>query len=205
MLVVSVKPAKQHLYTISFDDGQQGEIDKTVWEYSALVVGDNLSDEQWQTLCERSLSHRAREKALYYLSGRDYGSGELVQKLFRAGIDRPLAQETVSRLCECGLIDDARYASMLARDMQERKLYPKRRVAMALQEKGFSREVIAAAVEELDDTEEEQALAMLRKKRYTACADAKQREKALGMLARYGFSYTVSARAWSRLEQEDEE
>ena len=205
MRVVSVVPAKQHLYCVSFDDGQLREIDKTVWEYSALTVGSELSESERDALFDRSCAFRAREKALYYLSGRDYGSGELRQKLCRAGIDRFLAEETVQRLCECGLINDARYASILARDMQERKLYPNRRIRMVLQEKGFSRDIVDAALAELPDTEVEQALALLRKKRYTPAADVKQREKAFGMLSRYGFSYRVSARAWSCLEQEEEE
>ena len=100
-----------------------------------------------------------------YLSNRDYGSSELIQKLCLAGIERTLAQETVYRLCESGLINDERYAMMMARDMQERKLYPKRRIAMALREKGFSSEIISLAVDALPDEEEEQALALLQKKR----------------------------------------
>ncbi len=201
MQIVSVEAAKQHLYIISFEDGQHGEIDKTVWEHSGLSVGSELSDSEWESLCTRSGVYRAREKALYYLSSRDYGSGELVQKLCRAGIDRSLAEQTIERLCDSGLIDDTRYATMLARDLQARKLYPKRRVAMALREKGFSSDLIAQVVEELPDEEEEQALELLRKKRYNGSCDAKQREKALGMLARYGFSYAVSARALKRLEE----
>lgn len=202
MRVVSVESAKQHLYTVTFENGENGEIDKTIWEHSGLTVGSEFGDEQWEALCVRSRTYRAHEKALYYLTSRDYGSGELIQKLCRAGIERTLAQETVGRLCDSGLIDDARYATRLARDLQERKLYPKRRVMMALREKGFSSELIAQIAEELPDEEEEQALELLRKKRYSALMDAKQREKALAMLARYGFSYAVASRALKRLEYE---
>ncbi len=203
MRVVSAESAKQHLFRITFDDGQCGEIDKTIWEHSGFAIGAELSDAQWDALCVRSCEYRAREKALYYLSLRDYGSGELIEKLRRAGIDRALAQEVVSRLCESGLIDDARYATMLARDLQQRKLYPKRRIVMALREKGFSSEVISQAVEDLPDEEEQQALELLRKKGYCVIRDAKHREKALGMLARYGFSYSVSVKALSRLQDEE--
>ncbi len=199
MRIDKITPARQHLYDIWFDDGQHGEIDKTVWEHSGLSVGTALTDEEWDCLCEKSLSYRAREKALYYLSNRDYGSGELVQKLCRAGVDRVLAQETVLRLCESGLINDERYAQMIARDLQERKLYPKRRIAMALREKGFSSDIIALAVDALPDEEEAQVLALLQKKRIGKIEDPKQRDKILGMLARYGFSYAVSSRVLSRL------
>lgn len=202
MRIRSVKPAKQHLYIVELDDGQCTEIDKTVWEHSGFCVEDELSDVQFASLQEHSISYRAREKALYYLSSRDYGSVELIRKLCRAGVDKSVAEETVFRLCDSGLINDERYAVMLARDMQERKLYPKRRVAMALREKGFSADVIAQAVEALADEEEEQALALLQKKRICYTEDPKQREKTLAMLARYGFSYAVSIRALARLNEE---
>ena len=199
MRIEKVTPAKQHLYDVLFENGQIAQIDKTVWEHSCLSAGSDITEDECEQLCAKSLSHRASEKALYYLSNRDYGSSELIQKLCLAGIERTLAQETVYRLCESGLINDERYAMMMARDMQERKLYPKRRIAMALREKGFSSEIISLAVDALPDEEEEQALALLQKKRIFMINDNKQRDRVLAMLARYGFSYAVSSRVLSRL------
>ena len=203
MRVVSVVSSKQHLYTVTPDDGQSGAIDKIVWEHSGFSTESTLTDHEWVALCELSQTHRARERALYYLSTRDYGSGELEQKLIKAGFERELATQTVSRLVQSGLINDVRYASMLAADMQERKLYPKRRIAMALRDKGFSSHHIEEALSALSDDEEKQALELLRKKRYNKVSDSAVRERALGMLARYGFSYAVSKRAWELLDEED--
>lgn len=203
VIVTSVSPAKQHLVCIEFDDGQSGLIDKTVWEHVGYAIGTHLDDKEWEALCDRSARHRAREKALYYLSLRDYGSGELIKKLVTAQIPRSLAEETVEKLVSCGLINDERYALMLATDMQNRKLYPKRRIGMALREKGFSSVDIETALANLPDEEEQQALEFLIKKRYNIKNDPTKREKALAMLARYGFSYAVSKRALDRLEDED--
>ncbi len=199
MRINKVTPAKQHLYDVQFEDGQSIPIDKTIWEHSGLSVGADVTQEEQEALYGESLAFRAREKALYYLSNRDYGSGELIQKLCRAGTDRTVAEQTVMRLRESGLIDDERYATTLARDLQERKLYPKRRIAMALREKGFSSEIVSLAVDSLSDEEEEQALSLLHKKRIFMIEDPKQREKVLAMLSRYGFSYAVASRALSRL------
>ena len=120
----------------------------------------------------------------------------------KVGFARDLAEKTVKRLRDSGLINDARYAAMLAADMQERKLYPKRRIAMALREKGFSSQDIEDALCNLPDAEEQQALDLLRKKRYKKTSDPAMREKAFGMLGRYGFSYAVSRRAWDLLEED---
>lgn len=205
MTVLSVKPARLHLYDITLDDGQCGSIDKTVWEHSGFAVGSALDDAQWEALLEHSAQHRAREKALYYLSLRDYGSGELETKLCRVGIDRDLAHRTVSRLTESGLIDDTRYATMLARDMSERKLYPKRRIAMALREKGFPSAAVEDALLQIDDKEEQQALELLKKKRYNGFHEPAEKQKALAMLARYGFSFSAAKRAIERYADEDDE
>lgn len=205
MKVISAMKAKLHLYTIVFDDGQSGSVDKTVWEHSGYAVGSVLDDTAWEMLLEYSQTYRAKEKALYYLSLRDYGSGELRSKLRQAGIEKNLADTTVARLCESGLIDDARYAAALARDMSERKLYPKRRIAMVLREKGFAAEIVEQAVKKLDSEESQLALELLYKKRYNGKSNVKAREKALAMLARYGFSYAVSRQALAMWDAENEE
>ena len=207
MKILSALRGKQHTYTIATDDGRETPVDKTVWEHSGLSAGTEITDEKWQALLELSATHRAREKALYYLSLRDYGQNELTKKLCTAGVERELARQTTARLAESGLIDDTRYAAMLARDMSVRKLYPKRRVAMALAAKGFGSDIVATIISELPEEEEQQALELLRKKRYNTSGEPKLREKALGMLARYGFSYAVARRAVALREAEwnDEE
>jgi len=205
VIILSVTSAKLHLYEIVFDDGTVGSVDKTVWEHSGYSIGDSMDPHEWDALCELSDTHRAREKALYYLSLRDYGSGELVQKLCRAGIARELASDTVKRLAQSGLIDDERYAAALARDMSSRKLYPKRRIAASLKEKGFSSDVIENALCELPEEETQQALELLIKKGYNGKSEGVPRDKLLAKLARYGFSYSVSRRALELLEDYDGE
>ncbi len=201
MRILAVEAAKQHLFRVSVEDGE-AMIDKTIWGHSGWQIGDELSDAEWAALSESSEAHRAREKALYYLSLRDYGSGELTNKLCQAGIARDRATATVERLVQSGLIDDKRYALMLARDLTARKLYPKRRVAMALREKGFDSDTIVEILSKLPEEEEQQALELLRKKRYNGASDRKQREKTMAMLARYGFSYAASQRAMALREEE---
>ncbi len=199
--VLAVEAAKLHQVRVVTDDGET-LIDKTVWAQYGRPIGEELTDAEWQYILEYSAVYRAREKALYYLSLRDYGRAELISKLCQVGIERDRAEATVTRLVESGLIDDRRYARMLAQSMQTRKLYPKKRIAMALREKGFDADTVQEALFELPDEEEQQALELLRKKRYNGASDRKQRDKALAMLARYGFSYAVAQRALMLREEE---
>lgn len=207
MTIISVTSAKLHLFDIVFDDGTNGSIDKTVWKDSGYIEGDSLEQEDWDALCVTSDVHRAKEKALYYLSLREYGTGELVQKLCRAGIARELARETVERLASYGIVDDERCAAILARSLCTRKHYPRRRIAATLKEKGFSSETIENALCELPEEDTQQALELLIKKGYNGKSDLAARDKMLAKLARYGFSYSTAKKAMALYEEqcEDEE
>ena len=204
MIVVSASATKKHLYDIELDDGTCGQIDKTVWDHSTLKKGSSITDEEWERLCRSSRYHRAYDRALYYLSLRDYGKMEMTNKLVRADFERTVAEQVSEQLCENGLIDDWRYAAMLARDMSERKLYSKRRIAMALKEKGFESDVIDEAVSQIPAEDVQQALELLRKKRYNKMTVSTSRDKLLAMLARYGFSYSASRQALELYEAESE-
>ncbi len=204
MIVLSVTAAKKHMYDIAFDDGTSGQIDKTVWEHGGLQIDSSITEEEWEQLCRQSQAHRAYERALYYLSLRDYGKREMVTKLMHADFERVFAEEAANRLCESGLIDDYRYAAMLARDMSARKLYSKRRVAMALKEKGFESDVIDEAILQIPAEDIQQALELLQKKRYNKMTVSTSRDKLLAMLARHGFSYSTSRRALELYEEEHE-
>jgi regulatory protein len=53
---------------------------------------------------------RARASAIALLARRDFGSGELRQKLERQGYESTAIAETVADLVESGLLNDARFA-----------------------------------------------------------------------------------------------
>ncbi len=202
MRVISVQPKKGHLALVTFDDETVGEIDTTVWERSGYAQGSDIGAGEWEALTYESERFRAKSRALYYLSARDYGCGEMAEKLVRAGFGREIAQSTAEELAAGGLIDDGAYARRLAADMASRKFYPNRRIAIALSEKGFSGQTVRLAVDGLPDNETDRALELLRKKRYNNLSDAAVRQKALGMLSRYGFSYSDAKAAAEALAEE---
>lgn len=121
-------------------------------------------------LKKESKTRRAWDKALYLLSLRDYARAQLQRKLEReAGSE--LARETVERLERAGLLNDGAYARRLARDMVERRHFSRRRTLQELTARGLDRETAEEAVEELEPDDAEQALELLRKKRYNELSD----------------------------------
>lgn len=152
MIITDIQRIRGHLVQLSFDDAPDVQIDLRVWEESSLKAGSSLSEEELKALLELSRQTRAREKALYLLSKRDYSKKELTDRLCREKgryqSDRTEAAAAVaSRMEELGLVNDEAYAARLARDYQLHRLYPRRRAIQELCGKGIGRELAEEAVE----------------------------------------------------------
>ena len=149
------------------DGAEDVRIDRRVWEESSCGIGSSLSEEGLEALLARSRRARAKEKALFLLSRRDYSKKELFDRLSRErGRRHPerdeAAAETVQRMEELGLVDDEAYAARLAGEYI-RRLYPRRRAVQELCGRGIGRELAEAAVDGIDTADADLALALLRK------------------------------------------
>ena len=197
MTVTSVDRRRGSLYQVSLDDGTVQTIDKNVWDESAYDVGSSLSVENWERLLERSRVRRARDRALYLLSIKDYPAKKLLDKLTDADIDRTTAEDTVNRMIELGLVDDARYAERLARDLFTYKHFSARRIEQELRQKGIARDIAADAVANFGGAEQDlqQAIDFLRKKYYNKIVNEDARRKTAQAMLRAGFDYDTVRRA----------
>ena len=209
MMVTAVRRLRGHLVAITLDDGTELQLDKRTWEESPYGVDSFLSLEQVEELCARSARDRAREKAVFLLSRRDYSQRELQQKLCREKgryhADRQTAAtEAAAYMAELGYVNDQQYAARLARVYQQQRLYPRRRSVEKLCEKGIDRDTARQAVAELDIDDEQLALEFLQKRRYTVPYTREEAEKQMAALARYGFSAEDARRALKRRQEEDE-
>ena len=207
MRIVEVRPRRQHYVAVLTDDGTETLLDKRTWEESPYGVGSFLSVEQWEELCERSQRDRAREKAVFLLSRRDYSRRELEQKLCREGgrfqaDRREYAAEAAACMEELGYVNDEAYAARLARQYQQERLYPRRRAVEKLCEKGIARETAQQAVEEVGCDDAQLALEFLGRKRYNISRSKEEWQKQAAALARYGFAYEDIRRAMAMREEE---
>ena len=121
MIITDIQRIRGHQVQLSFDGAPDVQIDLRVWEESSLKAGSSLSEEGLEALLARSRQTRAREKALYLLSKRDYSKKELTDRLCREKgrfqSDRTEAAAAVAgRMEELGLVNDEAYAARLARD-----------------------------------------------------------------------------------------
>lgn len=186
MIITELRKRRGRLYLLVLDGEPAMTVDVRTFEESPYRVGSSLSDEELKALLDESARRRAREKAVYLLSRSDHSRRGLEEKLCReAGAE--VAEQTAQRMEELGYINDERYAHRLARDLTERKLYPRRRVVQELCARGISRELAMLAVEETEKEDLDKALELLDKKQYNRLHDENGRRKAEAALARYGF------------------
>lgn len=186
--ITALRKQRGRLYCVTLSDGEEVLLDSKTLDDNGVGVGTVLSASAWEQLCQLCEQNRAREKALWLLSRRDYSVRELTAKLWETA-DREVAATTATRLEEVGLVNDERYAERLAREYCLVRRYPMRRAEQKMREKGLSRDWIEAAFEQLEIDDVQLALAHLEKLCYTDTDDAETQRKLRDKLVRYGFSY----------------
>lgn len=202
MVITAQERMRGSLYRLELDGEPAGTVDKRTFDEAGYRLGGEITQEAWEELQERSARNRAKEKALYLLSQRDRPRGELLKKL-QPEAGEEIAQETVDRLEEMGLLDDDALALRWAGDLSRRKCYPRRRVEQELTVRGFDRDTARRAAEELETEDHTLALALLHKKYYNKMTTEDGRRKTAAALARYGFSSQAVRYALEHWETED--
>jgi len=138
---------------------------------------------------EKEEPKRARGRAEWYLSRRDYGGAELCKKLEQAGFSSCVSGSIVEEMVERGYIDDARYAEFrVARARRAGK--SGRHAVRELAFKGVNRELAAGAAENPEAEAQAADLALTQLKyRYRNRPDEDQKRLITAAMQRRGFSW----------------
>lgn len=138
----------------------------------------------------------AREIALRQLTVRARTRAELTRALARRNVPEDATRQVLDRLTEVGLVDDAAFArDWLAAGGRRQK--SRRALLAELAEKGVGRDVVDAAVAELDGDHDEAVARSFaeRKARTLVGLDPQvQYRRLAGALARRGFGASVVTR-----------
>lgn len=143
----------------------------------------------------------ARDIVLRRLDRSSAPRAALADLLARKEIAPDIADEVLDRLTEVGLIDDADYAARLARTRFAQKGAARRAIAEELQRKGLSSAHIAAALETIDDADEQSAARRLAVKKLRMSVGLEphvRRRRTLAYLGRKGYSAAVAHAAYQQ-------
>jgi len=132
-----------------------------------------------------------REMALRCLDRRAYGTAELRARLLTKGADEATIDEVLARLTRVGLLDDAKYASSLVAEHHVVRQKSRQATALEMRKRGLDPEVIEAAVEKIDDTDDldsARLVAAQRLRRLAGLDKAVAWRRLSAALARKGYS-----------------
>jgi regulatory protein len=126
--------------------------------------------------------------AYRFLGRRERTTHELRAHLTAKGCEDVLVEQAIADLREQGYLDDERFARLFVEDKRALEGWGSDRIARGLRERGLDREIVAAALAGEDHEQElERALEVLRRRCPVPPADARARERALGILLRKGY------------------
>ena len=190
MLILSIQslPGKRaHKSKVCLQGGTDLFLyNKEVYRFG-LKEGEELSQNTYEEILSEILIPRAKRRAMHLLEKQDRTRQNLIQKLKESGYPPPAIEEAVAYVESYHYIDDDRYARNYVRYHQEGK--SRRKIYEALLQKGVSKDVILAALdEEYFASEENMILELLKKKKYDVdTADLKEKAKMYRFLLGRGF------------------
>lgn len=188
MLVTAIEPGRKFLSALYIDGELAVKLDTETLLTERLKPGDEIDDDQLFELIFKSDCKRAKERAMWLISYRDYSEKELSQKLSK-DFSEQAVNTAVQRLKELGLIDDEVYAKRYAESLSLKHL-SSRQIAVKLRQKGIDRDLTEEAVEDLSLDEKDEIRCLITKKYFNKLSDEDSLRRTVAALQRRGFSYS---------------
>ena len=189
MLITAIEPRKKSLSAVYIDGEFAMSLDTQTLLENRIEAGVEIDDEQLHKLIELSNFRRAKEKALWLLSGRDYSKKELVDKISTT-CDKQAAQQAVLRMEELSLVDDERFAKKYASDLIYIKRLSRSATIYKLVQKGIDKQLAQDVVEDFEIDACEQITAVIEKKYINKLNDEKSVRRAVAALQRMGYRWS---------------
>jgi regulatory protein len=142
--------------------------------------------------------------ALKALDRKERTVAEMGSWLRARGVDDADSADVIDHLVSTGILDDTRYARQYVEDKRTLKRWGSGRIRTALIDRGISSDDVAEALASGPEEEIERAVELLAERGGTL-ADALERQKALGLLARRGYDSEVAYEAIRRVRHGDRE
>ena len=201
MIITDLKPVKKSLSLVYIDGEYAMKLDTATLAENGITVGYTLDDDELKELIEKSDYRRAKEKALYLISGRDYSKKQLMDKIKKDSSEET-AEEVCERMEELGLLNDENYARRLAHDLIYLKKLSVKGAKYKLMEKGIDRELCDEILEEFEVDPVEQLTEIIERKYADKLDDEKGRRRTIAALQRLGYSWSDIKSALAEYEND---
>lgn len=192
MKITELSPYKGTTWQMTTESGEKIYLGQRTVEKMNLKKGMELPDSAIDSIKEEDLERKSRERAMYLLSGRDYGFVELYRKLEK-NYPKEMCLRTCKSMAEKGLVNDREYAFRLGKQLFEIKKESAVAVRYKLTQKGIPKDIISEVIEyycEDDEAVQNRIKELVEKKYKRNLADEVGLRKVRNALARLGFSYS---------------
>ncbi len=164
-----------------------------------LTVDKSIEQETLDYILKYEVYAAAKNAAVKYLSLKLRTSFEVEEKLRELGYEETIINRVINDLTEIDYINDYKYATKYIAEKTKLKPKSTKLLAMELDYKGISGDIINSAIEELNPNDDKVALELLQK-RYSKYNEFDEIliKKMKTYLAGRGFSYTQISKAISK-------
>lgn len=185
-LTVKTKKNKTDLYL----DGEfLFTVPSVIWFSSHFREGDDVNKEELLSLKEEGDSSMAFDSAMRMLSLRAHSEEELRRKL-SAKFPKVSVDFAIEKLSGLGLIDDEKFACLLAEELSERKGFAKKRILFELKNRGIDTESAQNAVNALDIQEKIGIIKVIEKSGINENSTKKEKDRVIRRLINMGYSFS---------------
>jgi regulatory protein len=125
------------------EDGSSFFIPSTQFVLLGLSLGQDLTEEEFNTLHEAMLRVRCREKALAALAMREHSFQELKVKLIQKDFPQEIVQDVLQRLSDEHLLSDRRFAVQFVEVRQRKNPEGRFLLQSRLMDKGVPRDLVS--------------------------------------------------------------
>ena len=205
MRITELSPYKGTTWQITTESGGKIFIGQKTVEKMNLKKGMELPDSAIESIKEEDLERKSRERAMYLLSGRDYGFVELFRKLEKT-YPKEMCLRTCKLMAEKGLVNGREYAFRLGKQLFEIKKESAVAVRYKLTQKGIPKDIISEVIDtycEDDEAVKERIKALVEKKYRRYLTDEAGVRKVKNALARLGYGYSDINSALKEFDNED--
>lgn len=187
--VLSIEKYKGRTYRVEFEEREPVYLHSSVISDFHLKADMQIPESALEEIIFADEYRRAKERALYLFDYRDHSYKELFDKL-RHNYSVEVCNAVMDKMTELGLIDDRRYAKLLARQLFEIKRVGKYKAKAEMLKKGIDKEIIDELLEEYEDDTSERLYELVEKKYARYLTDEKGIKKVFSALVRNGYSYS---------------
>ena len=206
MKITELSPYKGTTWQITTESGGKIFIGQRTVEKMNLKKGMELPDSAIESVKEEDLERKSRERAMYLLSGRDYGFVELFRKLEKT-YPKEMCLRTCKLMAEKGLVNDREYAFRLGKQLFGIKKESAVAVRYKLTQKGIPKDIISEVIDaycEDDEAVKDRIKALVEKKYKRYLTDEAGVRKVKNALARLGYGYSEINSALKEFDNEDQ-